>query len=397
MTGATEVAKDAVVLRVESVVQHHDGAVALATRLVSLVCAAMIAFGGVALAAPRLEGAVDPQQRRAVVGKPGGFRACVDPPPPEKDIAAIGFYKDRAGTQLDPDAQARNRLAVKPVEDYARSVQAMADNYLRAAPADVEIARCVLDWLYAWAQADALLGEADNRQAQYERAWMTSALAAPLLLIRDESGLDAAKLRAVSDWLKRLGEAVRQNRLADATVGEPSDAHRNWAALAVMAAGAAVNDPALFDWAVDQYRDAVGRIQEDGALATEMGRGPRARHYHLSALAPLVLMAEIGARNGRDLYNMRGGALHRLADRVIVGLDDPSFFVARSGAAQEWLGRFSGAHLAWAEPYYARFRDARLVPWLLQNRPARNIYFGGDATLAFGAPLPTPVTGEKTP
>jgi len=51
---------------------------------------------------------------------------------------------------------------------------------------------------------------------------------------------------------------------------------------------------------VTTYKDGIDEIAADGTLPLEMGRGQRALHYHLFALAPLVTMAELAAANGED-------------------------------------------------------------------------------------------------
>jgi poly(beta-D-mannuronate) lyase len=102
---------------------------------------------------------------------------------------------------------------------------------------------------------------------------------------------------------------------------------------------------------------------------------------------PLVLIAEVAAQNGMALYGECGGAIHRLARVVVDSLTDPGFFERTTGERQDWVGNLTGDSLAWAEPYYTRFGDARLVPWLTRFRPIRHRWFGGDATLAYGVPL----------
>src|SRR5262249_52902822 len=138
--------------------------------------------------------------------------------------------------------------------------------------------------------------------------------------------------------------------------------HAYWAGLAVAAAGAAAQRRALFDWGLARARIGIAQVRADGFLPLELERRSLALHYHLFALAPLVMLAELGAVNGVDLYKEGDGAIRRLADRVIMGLADPAPFAAAAGAAQEIKLPPRGADLAWAEPYFARFRDRRLPP-----------------------------------
>ena len=179
----------------------------------------------------------------------------------------------------------------------------------------------------------------------------------------------------VSYYNKPSGTDVRNN-------------HAYWAGQAAALSAAALNERALLAWGVDRYRLGASQIGADGTLPLEMARKSKAQHYHNFALMPLVLIAEIASQNGMDLYGEYGGAIRQLAGVVIDSLTDPGFLERLTGERQDWVGGLiTGDSLAWAEPYYARFGDARLVPWLTRFRPLRHRWFGGDATLAYGVPL----------
>jgi len=162
--------------------------------------------------------------------------------------------------------------------------------------------------------------------------------------------------------------------------------HAYWAGQAAVLSGVAVNARGLFTWGLERYRLGVSQIGPDGTMPLEVARKSKSRHYHNFALMPLVLIAEVAAQNGVDLYGETGGAIHRLAGRVVDSLADPSFFERLTGERQDWVGNLTGEYLPWTEPYYARFGDPRLVPWLTRFRPIRQRWFGGDATLAYGVP-----------
>ncbi len=95
------------------------------------------------------------------------------------------------------------------------------------------------------------------------------------------------------------------------------------------------------------------------------------------------MLAELAQANGVHLYPAGDGALERLAGRCLAGLADPSAFGAAAGAPQVLPDK---SDLAWIEPYYARSRDARALPWL-SRRPLSFGFLGGDLTLAFGVPV----------
>ena len=162
--------------------------------------------------------------------------------------------------------------------------------------------------------------------------------------------------------------------------------HAYWAGLAVAATGDTTGDPALVAWGLRQAELGIAQIRPDGTLPLEMARGARALHYDLFALTPLVMTAEIGLRHGVDLYAARHGALRRLAERALAGLDDPAWFAARAGAPQDAPGHLPPEDVAWMEPYYARFHDPGLEPWLDRLRPIRSARLGGNVTEPLRAP-----------
>jgi poly(beta-D-mannuronate) lyase len=359
----------------------------------AFACALSIAAAVASTAfAAELKGPVDVPARRALVGKPLGEVACAPPPAPVRDIAAEPFYSDRAYSVVDPARYAARERIVKPIEDYLRGVVRMTDRWIEAVPLRLETAACALDWLDAWARADALLGQV-TPQGAYERKWTLGGLALAYLNIRDAPGLDKAAKARVEAWFARLAAEVRRyyDRPAGRGVTDKLNNHRYWAALAVAAAAVATGDRSGLDWAIASYRVGIGQIDADGMLPLELARAGKALHYHAFSVAPLVMVAEIAAANGIDLYGERDGALERLVARVVAGLSDPAAFERRTGTKQGFVGSPSGWHVAWAEIWYARRRDASVVPLLRTHRPARNNWLGGNLTLGYGAPvLPGP-------
>ncbi len=317
------------------------------------------------------------------MGKPAKPSVCKAAPAPVRDIRLEGFYSDGNSSIVDPAAYARYQAASKPFNTLTAGLAAMSDAYVRAKPADGAAASCALDWLHGWAVGDGLLGDVTN-QGGYERKWSLATIALAYLKIREAPGLASERKQAVEAWIGRLAGKV----VADYDTKKGKDSENNhvyWAALAVGAAAIVGNDGSLFDWAVAKYRFALTQIQADGTLPLEVARKSKARHYHVFSLEPLIMLAEMGAANGLDLYGEAGGALHRLAARVIESLDDPRHFERLTGAKQDWTGgKFGGHMIVWAEPYYARFKDPRLVAWISRFRPLSHSGIGGDATHAFG-------------
>ncbi|HVZ88879.1 MAG TPA: alginate lyase family protein [Polyangia bacterium] len=349
------------------------------------VLAALLATSALPVLGP-LRGPLDVNARRATAG-----RALPPPPPspvapPIRDLAGVSYYLGSSHAIVDPVRKQENQQAFAPLRAYVGRVIDLANGWVASRPPQPAYATRAVEALARWARDGSLLGTT-NQQGVYERAWTLSGLALAYLQIRDVPSVDPAARAAVDAWLVQVAEAVR---LANDHPGRMSSQnnHAYWAGLGVAATGAATQSRPLFAWGIERARIGLGQIHPDGFLPLELGRRQLAFHYHQFALAPLVMLAELGRANGIDLYGENNGALRKLADRVIDGWRDPAPFAAAAGVTQEMKMPPRGADLAWAEPYYARFHDRRLVPLLAAARPLRDDRLGGDLTGAFGVPLP---------
>jgi poly(beta-D-mannuronate) lyase len=329
-------------------------------------------------------GPVDVEARRALIG-----RALPTPPPvqfgaPVRDLEGVSYYVDDAHAQADPALKAQNERDLAPVRRFVSEVVRLSNLWVAGKPAQPAYAAQAVEGLAAWASAGALLGRA-NKQGEFEREWTLAALALAYLEVRDAAGLSRAHRDTVETWLAAIAETIRPSyRRPDLASNQNN--HVCWAGLAVAAAGVAAARRDLFDWGVARGRIGLQQVRADGLLPLELARGKLALHYHVFALAPLVMLAELAEANGVHLYAEDDRALPRLADRVIEGLRDPAPFAAAAGAAQQIQLPPRGSDLAWAEITFARFHDRRLVPWLAAARPLRDDRLGGDLTAAFGEP-----------
>jgi poly(beta-D-mannuronate) lyase len=346
----------------------------------------LVAAIGAAVAEPpaQLRGPVDVSARRAAVGRTLAAPPPVPVPPPVRALNGVSYYTDANHSVADPALKRKNEEAFAPLRAFVAQVITQADGWMVSRPAQPAYAAHAVEALAVWARAGALLGEA-NRQGEYEREWTLAGLALAYLRVRDAPGLDHRACADIEAWLVKLAELVRPNYEHAARMSAANN-HAYWAGLAVGAAGAAAQNRALFDWGLSRARIGIAQVRPDGFLPLELERKKLAFHYHLFALAPLVLTAELAAANGVDLYKEGSGAIRRLADRVIASLADPAPFATAAGAVQEVKRPPRGADLAWAEPYFARFRDPQLAPLVAAARPLRDDRLGGDLTAAFGVP-----------
>ena len=345
----------------------------------------------VAASSERLRPPFDIVQRRGQMGALDAREVnCQPPPSPVRDLTFQGFYRKASGSSVvDQDAMRRYRAARKPVDDFERAIIEQSDRYVAAKPANAGRAKCVLDWLHRWARADAYLGDV-SQQGGFVRKWSLGTISLAYLKTRDAAGLDSVRKKAIEEWIGKWASVVHDDYATNLHRSSRNNNHAYWAAWSVGLAAVVLNNRDLFDWMVARYRMALGQIAPDGTLPLELKRGSKALHYHVFSTQALVLIAELGTRNGIDLYEARDGALKRLIKRTAAGLADPAFFTEKTGKTQSWVGKLNGSKLAWMEPYYARFRDPVLAPWIKRFRPMKNRRIGGNATLLYGTKNPDP-------
>jgi poly(beta-D-mannuronate) lyase len=335
-----------------------------------------------------LKGPVDVRARQTLRGAPLPAFACAASPPLVRDLRVEEVYVDRAYSKIDPERLKQAEQAVAGLGRYTIGAVRLSDAWLRSNPPQDRVAQCLLEWLLAWARGGALLGKLETAGSQHYRKWTLAGLALAFLKIRDAPGLDPAAIAEVCGWFNALADAAEAYY---ATWGP--GAHNNhfyWLALAMAATAVAANDRPRLLRAFRIYEEAMDAITPEGALPLELQRKARALGYHVFSLVPLVMIAEIGAVNGHDLYGSRNGAIHRLAARVQAGLTDQSWFAAATDTPQDW-GGLTPFLVSWGEPYYCRFPNPQLGQMISAKRPIFYHWLGGDVTDSFGSSaLPFP-------
>jgi poly(beta-D-mannuronate) lyase len=333
-------------------------------------------------------GPFDPAARHALAAHlpapTAATSVCGLPPAPVVHLGMEGFYADPSSSIVDERKMAAYRDAVKPIELFETGIARASDRFVRTG--DQDGARCALAWMVRWADAGAML-DAGTSQGGYVRKWGLAAVAAATLKIR-AADVNPVALSRVREWIRRWAGLVRDEYEARPTLSSHRNNHLYWAAWSVGLAAAGLDDRALLDWSIVKLRVGIDQIDERGFLPLEVARKGRTLHYHVFAVAPLVLGAELAAANGIDLYAYRDGALHRLVETIVAGLGNPAPFAETAGVTQETKGLISGGDLGWLEAYVARFPDlpasTAAAQYLTRVRPAFHRWYGGDATLLYG-------------
>jgi poly(beta-D-mannuronate) lyase len=303
--------------------------------------------------------------------------ACPEPVEPVRDVMGVSFYTDVHHSMVDRRLVNDNNTRLKPLSTFLRMVSQMTDRYLHSG--DIKAAHCALLRLTRWAQVDAMLGRV-NRQGTYERKWTLGGLALSYVKIQHVPDLDRKARYQVERWFRHLAAVVRAEYQHPERVDNRNN-HAYWAGMAIAAVGIATNDRGFFEWGLAQYRLGIEQMQDDGTLPLELDRKGRALHYHLYALAPLVMLAEMGERNKIPLYQEQHGRLYRLVNRVVQGVSNPEAFAHLANAARtDPMPPHGGSDVAWIEIWLARFPDPELTRWIVNRRPVIDPRMGGNLT-----------------
>ena len=303
--------------------------------------------------------------------------SCPATPTVPRDLTMDGFYRldDPTHSIIDPIRQAAYNHASEDVKGAGLKIVAAADDFRKTGSRAAAL--CSLSLISALTAQNSMDGKMSSRQAYYVQGWVAGAIAIAYLKVRGY-GLSAPQQDAlIAAWLKRIADQTKSFYDAKTEGDGNRNNHFYWAGIEVAAIGVLANDRGDFDWGMKAYNNGVDRIQPDGTLPLEMKRGSRALHYHLYALAPLVLLAEFGEANGIDLYGRDKGALHRLVHTSVQGLINPTLFERATGVKQEVSTHPSGDQIGWAPPYLRRFPDPALKSLVAHASSLSVYYLGG--------------------
>ncbi len=292
---------------------------------------------------------------------------CPQAAPLPKDIVAFDYYSDAKHSVVDEKRYAAYQATQDTFRATTRAAQDAADNF--QSTGNKAAAECALRILSANAANASMTGSMASNQSNYVQNWTLGALAVAWLKVRPASPGTEPDRKAVTAWLVAVARQTNDYFTARNAkhTNDGTNNHLYWAGFAVMAAGIAANDRALYDWGESTFAEGATRIAPDGSLPLEMARGQRALHYHLFAIAPLVMMAEFAAANGENLYTAKDSALRRLVTRTVSGLTDNAWFTEHAGARQdtpEEPGKYKSDDLLILKTYNRRFPDPALTKLL---------------------------------
>lgn len=322
----------------------------------------------------------------ASVAPQGNSAKCDDPAPePVVNLAVTSIYDqgDESRSTIDDDQFETYTEGMSGLRDFLTYVTKAASDYVASDGKKVVKAACALAWIDAWAKGDAM-SDLDTRQSALSSTRIVAGMGMAFLAIRPYAEASGADTSAIEAWFKARAADFIEVYERSGDRGSNRSNHRYWGGFAVAVSGVVANDRALLDWGIESYRIGVCQVDARGALPLELERDKKARDYHLHAIAPLVMIAELAEANGTDAYSFCDGAMHRLVKFALTAVGDPNEIEAITGAKQVKLptddGAIRGDRLAWVEPYFKRFGGSEKDYGIRVDRPLFSSNLGGRLT-----------------
>ncbi|ROU03627.1 alginate lyase family protein [Histidinibacterium lentulum] len=308
--------------------------------------------------------------------------ACIDVPEPVISLAYGSRYTDESEDRSDLDAESNAAVneALGPIDDFIVDLASTANDAVEGGAGSVGDANCVAEAILVWAEADAL-SDLQTMNAQISSPSRLGGIALAYLQVAPlATALSAEDREVIEGWFRERAAASAAYFDEEAPPGASRNNLRAWAGLAAAAAGLAARDEDLLDWAAGTVELVACEADADGALPLEMGRGNRALHYHLHAVAPLVVTSALLRPEGYDLFEVCDGAVRRVAEFVPAAFADPDLAEEKAGEPQTFFAGdddLQSYELAWAEAYLSLFEDADLAAFVEEFRPLGHSKLGG--------------------
>jgi len=243
------------------------------------------------------------------------------------ELRVPGFYtreretQQRITRQLRHDARAAHALALAHALSGRAEYAAKAKSFLFAWVRNVTRPANGGHWWHLWEyRGDTLL------VVSYAFPCFIYAFE----LLKGSDQLTEEEIAAFRSWLRPFAGYCRKEVFY-------KNNHHNWQTVFLMCAAHALEDPALFDRAVQYYRHGIrSQIRADGGLPRELHRKEKAGTYTLMALEGMTQAVHLAERHGytdlRAVRSRKGGDLERAIDFYIEYLRDPAGWAKHTNA-----------------------------------------------------------------
>lgn len=310
---------------------------------------------------------------------------CFKTPTPVMSLGFGSRYEAESKTRsdIDEDSDAAVTKALKPIDQFIQNLAKVVSK----AQTEKDVAtrrayqRCVVDSIYAWANADAL-----NDMRTFNAKLSVPSRIGGLAILYAESRDQVPGLhdreRIIEKWLQKRAREIVYFFENEATKGAARNNLRAWASMAVGEVGVLNRDRGLVEWSILSNDTMITNAAADGSLPLEMNRQRYALHYQLHAMTPLVTsvarLCEAGyGKGGADLEKLR-----TMAHFSIAAVKDPKIVQKINGKSQTVKPGLKNnlSNIAWLEPYVAVTNDVEMVKEFDSLRPLSNSKLGGNQT-----------------
>ncbi|EPX86010.1 alginate lyase family protein [Salipiger mucosus] len=318
-------------------------------------------------------------------GSHQGDVTCIDVPEPVVSLSYGSRYTDESEdrSDIDQDANAAVNEALGPIDDFIVDLTARANEAASGGEEAGQAASCVVEALAVWAEADAL-SEMETMNANISSPSRIGALALAYIRAKQMGEIDRERAELIETWLSARAHHAMDYFDAEAPPKASRNNLRAWAGLAATAVGRTADDEVLTSWRAHTLALVACQADEDGALPLEMDRGPRALHYQLHAVGPLVVSAGLLEQDGYPAFGICDDAVPRIVDFTTRAVEAPELAEEKAGEPQTYQkgeDEVQAFELAWADAYLSFFEDAELARLVEPFRPLGNSKLGGDQSL----------------
>jgi len=315
----------------------------------------------------------------ALLAQEAGDVSCIEVAEPVVSLDYGSRYTDESEDRSDIDEASNDAVdaALGPIDDFIVALTGKANDAAR--DGDAEAAACVVDALAVWAEADAI-SDLESMNANLSSPSRFGAMALAYLQAKSAAEIDPDQAELIEGWLVERARHAAQWFDTEAPTMASQNNLRAWAGLAAAAVGEAAGNDYLKAWAHTTFALVACQADEDGALKWEMERGPRALHYQIHAVAPLVVGGALLQDDGYPTFEMCDGAVHRAVEFIPAAFDAPGMVEEKAGEPQTFTtgeDELKSFELAWAEAYLSLFDAPEIEAFVEEYRPLGNSKLGG--------------------
>ncbi|MCU5775216.1 alginate lyase family protein [Winslowiella arboricola] len=285
-------------------------------------------------------------------------------------LSTTAPYSASSGNSFDPDSLAIRAITLAPLNTLNDTLSSWSDAALFNN--DSARGRAASDWMLRAARFKSMTETASAAvgQGDYERHWRAVNIA--LSYSKLDKVMPLGWRPAIVRWLNLFGDAISTRMELYG-----NNNHKTWAACALLAIWNATGKQEFYDKAATQFVTDLGHINANGTINVELLRGSKALHYHHFSFGPLVMMCEIAQQHGSDWYSLNEGSIHRLAEVVIHGINDPAWFASRNGLVAQDITELG--HGWGGMPFYVRRFPANVADRMpLTAEKYIDTWLGGD-------------------